>query len=305
MVKGRQRVSAPNGNRTQVARLSATRFNHSAIGSCQSAEENCIWLVMNDRKIERNNGRCFGRQQLLADSIENFISHLKKSDSSRPDIYKALKPFWLSNWVSIARVVAHVPQASLSRLPQTWKRPVFCARLSNPPKLCRSADPRAWPLILQSTPSIVFSSSLREWLPDDWHWSAGAWTWTQTWTLPPDQWVVEVLSALKPQNKVRGAWILFRTPKLRTVVGHYQPSSTGLLRWERASIAAAFQVCQTNELNKSWNQIFLIISKPVSLTNLQTAAGARCKGSFIACSFLLSYSFDCPPIILSWATWRL
>ena len=29
-------------------------------------------------------------------------------------------------------------------------------------------------------------------------WQAGAWTWTQTWTLQPDQWVVEVLSAQKP-----------------------------------------------------------------------------------------------------------
>ena len=55
------------------------------------------------------------RQQLLADSIKIFISHEKKSDSLRPDIYKALKPFWLSNWVSIARVVAHFPQASWSR----------------------------------------------------------------------------------------------------------------------------------------------------------------------------------------------
>ena len=47
---------------------------------------------MNDRKIERSDGRGFGRQQLLANSIEIFISHEKKSDSSRPEIYKALKP---------------------------------------------------------------------------------------------------------------------------------------------------------------------------------------------------------------------
>ena len=60
-----------------------------------------------------------------------------------------------------------------------------------------------WPLIWKSDLSIVFSNSLREWLPDDRHWSAGAQTWTQTWTLQPDQWVVEVLSALKPQNKVQ------------------------------------------------------------------------------------------------------
>ena len=73
-------------------------------------------------------------------------------------------------------------------------------------KLClwaRSKAPRTWPLILQSNPLIVFWNSLREWLPDDLHWSAEAQTWTQTWTLPPDQWVVVVLSALKPQNKVQ------------------------------------------------------------------------------------------------------
>ena len=33
---------------------------------------------MNDRKIERSDGRCFGRQQLFANCIENFISHEKK-----------------------------------------------------------------------------------------------------------------------------------------------------------------------------------------------------------------------------------
>ena len=33
---------------------------------------------MTDRKIERSDGRCFGRQQLLANSIEFFISHEKK-----------------------------------------------------------------------------------------------------------------------------------------------------------------------------------------------------------------------------------
>ena len=32
---------------------------------------------MNDSKIERDDGRCFGRQQLLANSIENFISNEK------------------------------------------------------------------------------------------------------------------------------------------------------------------------------------------------------------------------------------
>ena len=48
---------------------------------------------MNDRKIERSDGRCFGRQQLPADSNGHSICNEKKNLSSRPDIYKALKPF--------------------------------------------------------------------------------------------------------------------------------------------------------------------------------------------------------------------
>ena len=100
----------------------------------------------------------------------NFISHERKSDLSLHEIYKALKPCWLLNWVSIARVVACFPQASRSRPAATAadsETPCVCARPSDPPTLCRSAAPRAWPLILQSNPSIVFSNSLREWLPDD------------------------------------------------------------------------------------------------------------------------------------------
>ena len=46
----------------------------------------------NDRKMERNDGCGFGRQQLLANSFVIFISHEKKSDWSRPEIYKALNP---------------------------------------------------------------------------------------------------------------------------------------------------------------------------------------------------------------------
>ena len=48
---------------------------------------------MNDRKIERSDGSCLGWQQLLANSIEISFHMKKKSDSLRPEIYKALKPF--------------------------------------------------------------------------------------------------------------------------------------------------------------------------------------------------------------------
>ena len=45
-----------------------------------------------DRKIEQSDGRCFCRQQILANTIEISFHMKKKCDSSRPEIYKALKP---------------------------------------------------------------------------------------------------------------------------------------------------------------------------------------------------------------------
>ena len=44
---------------------------------------------MNDRKIERSNGHCFGRQQLFANSIQISFHMKKKSDLSLPEIFKA------------------------------------------------------------------------------------------------------------------------------------------------------------------------------------------------------------------------
>ena len=42
-------------------------------------------------------------------------------------------------------------------------------------------------------------------------WQAGAQTWTQTWTRPPDQRVVKVLKPPKSQHsKLCGVWILFK-----------------------------------------------------------------------------------------------
>ena len=71
----------------------------------------------------------FGRQQLLAHSIEKPSFHMKKkSDSSRPDIYKALNLFDCQT-ESASQEWQHVfleragrgPQ----RLPPTRERPVF------------------------------------------------------------------------------------------------------------------------------------------------------------------------------------
>ena len=43
---------------------------------------------MIDRKIEQSHGLCFGQQQLLANSIKNFISHEKKVTCSCPNFTK-------------------------------------------------------------------------------------------------------------------------------------------------------------------------------------------------------------------------
>ena len=64
-----------------------------------------------------------------------FSFHMKKqSDSLWPEIYKALKPCWLLNWVSIARVVACFPQASQSL-------PAASSRLWNALCLCSPVWP--------------------------------------------------------------------------------------------------------------------------------------------------------------------
>ena len=137
--------------------------------------------------------------QLLANSIKNFISREKQIDSALTYIYKALKTF----------VTLELSQYRKSGSTLSSSEPVAahrdCSRLGNalclcspvrPPKLYLSVAPRAWPLNLQSKPSIIFWNSLRD-SGVIARWPAGAWTWTQTWTLQPDQWVVMVLSALK------------------------------------------------------------------------------------------------------------
>ena len=62
-----------------------------------------------------------------------FSFHMtKKSDSSRHEIYKALKPCWLLNWVSIARAIACFPQVSRSRPAAT------AANLCSPVRLAQA-----------------------------------------------------------------------------------------------------------------------------------------------------------------------
>ena len=142
-------------------------------------------------KIERSDGRGFGRQQLLANSIENF------------------KPFWILNWVSIARVVACFPQASSElqagccpqRLQQTRKHPVFVLASQTLPS-------RAWELPQELGSWLCPLNLLLPAFREIARWPAGDQTWTQTWTLPPNQRVEKVWSPPKSQHKLCGVWIL-------------------------------------------------------------------------------------------------
>ena len=58
------------------------------------------------------------------------------------------------------------PSSELAETAADLKTPCVCDCLSYQPKLCFGVARRAWSLILQSKPSIVFWNSLREWLPD-------------------------------------------------------------------------------------------------------------------------------------------
>ena len=104
---------------------------------------------------------------------------------------------WLSNWVSIARVVACFfkragrGQQWLQPTPSR-KRPVFV--LAGPTRPISAVEqPQElgrWycPLNLQFRSGTAFEEIAR--------WQAGAQTWTQPWTLQPDQRVVKILSPL-------------------------------------------------------------------------------------------------------------
>ena len=96
-----------------------------------------------------------------------FSFHMKKkSDLLLPENYKALKPCWLLNWVSITRVVAcFLKQAGCGQqqLQLTQKRLVFCSRPPDQRKQIRRSAPtwRAWQLILPSKHPITFWNSLQ------------------------------------------------------------------------------------------------------------------------------------------------
>ena len=149
---------------------------------------NVIFLLRDEWMTER-----FSQAMGAALVCNNFSQipskisfHMKqKSDWLQPEIYKALKPGWLLNWVSIA---CRYQQ----RLLQTRKRHVFVlARQTSTSKAGeRPQELGRWffPLNFWLLSGTAFGEIAR--------WPAGAWTWTQTWTVSPDQWVVQVYSLL-------------------------------------------------------------------------------------------------------------
>ena len=160
---------------------------------------------MTDQKIERSDGRGFGRQQVLANSIENFIQHDKKVLAAARNLQsiKILLSLELSQCRKSASMLSPAWSEQVAetrgpqRLPQTWKMPVFV--LARPTRPSRAGD---W-----SQELGCWFGPLSLWLPSGpafgkiARWPAGAQTWTQTWTLPPDRrvQVVKVLSAPKSQ----------------------------------------------------------------------------------------------------------
>ena len=92
-----------------------------------------LWFQL----IQNHAWHCF----LIADSIEIFIPQEKKKVTcrgtravSRPEIYKALKPCWLLNWVSIVR-------CSMFSSSEPVAVSSYCCRLGNALCLCSPVRP--------------------------------------------------------------------------------------------------------------------------------------------------------------------
>ena len=105
-------------------------------GTCCFVPMSCFYSeIMTYREIERSDGRCFGRQQLLANSIEIFISHEKKKWLFAARNLQSIKTLLTLNWVSIVRVVTCFSQASRSVPAATAvdsETPFICACPSYP-----------------------------------------------------------------------------------------------------------------------------------------------------------------------------
>ena len=114
------------------------------------------WInVYKGRLLKKSSNRKL--KLVLSTLVPTWLSNIEFH--LRP-ICKASKPCWLSNWVSIARLVARFPQVSWLRCAATAADSVtpYVASMCSPvrPDQAVPEPPRAWPLILQSKPSIVF-----------------------------------------------------------------------------------------------------------------------------------------------------
>ena len=153
---------------------------------------------MTDRRIERSDGRCFGWQQLLA----NF--HIEKTKwlvvAQNLQSIKTLLTLELSQYCKSGSMFSSSePVASSS----DW------SRLGN--ALCLCSPIMIRPAVLESgSKSLAVSLNLRlhsvTAFGEIARWQAGAQTWTQTWTLLPDQQVAKVFKFIA---KPYFAWLRF------------------------------------------------------------------------------------------------
>ena len=91
---------------------------------------------------------------------------------------------------------------------------------------------------------------------------AGAWTGTQTWTLLPDQWVVEVLLWSPKIICVEFEFFLglLKTPKLRTAVSWYQPPWSTHWHWWLLCLAACPALLDINCKVTAWKFLYPFFS---------------------------------------------
>ena len=128
---------------------------------------------------------------------ENFVHDFHKIKNAIWVVSTAQKqvqkPFWLLNWISIARVAALsalLPKVTVGLSHSHWQ-PEQLSRdsylLGNACLTCQSCA-RALPQELQGSASdfaVKTFVCLEMPLGVIARWLAGAWTWTKTWTLPP------------------------------------------------------------------------------------------------------------------------
>ena len=160
---------------------------HAALFLCPILSQR----LMNDQKVARSDERCFYRQQLLTVSIDNFILKTKTWLVTPRTLQgiKTVLALELSQYrKSDSKFSSSEPIAAAATAADSAIS-CACAPPSYLLKLCRSAAPRAQPMILQSKRSIIFWNSLREWLSDARQSGRrpGARIRTENWTLPPDR----------------------------------------------------------------------------------------------------------------------